>query len=69
MKYGNGDCPECGDPNGYPCSSCGYRMPERSEVTAERKSFTEVERRVMRHEEEEADRRREERDELKEHYR
>jgi methionyl-tRNA synthetase len=66
MKYGNGECPECGDPNGYPCTSCGYRLPESARV--EPKPTTEAERKAMNAEEDAAQRARDERDELREHY-
>lgn len=73
--FGNSDsfCDRCGSPNGFPCSDCGFGMAglgivREHAVVAEAKPLTDVEKRVMRREAEEAERRRDERDELKEHY-
>jgi len=29
-------CPNCGDPNGAPCTSCGYRLRNRDRVQESR---------------------------------
>ena len=70
--FGNVDnyCIGCGSPNGSPCADCGYGIRTRSAVTTEveSKPLTEVEKRAMRREDDEEDRRGVERAEMREHY-
>jgi len=64
-------CPQCGDPNGAPCTSCGYRLRNRDRVQEPRIApwpesapLTAAEKRNM----DEQDRDAIERAELREHY-